>query len=124
MKSILIIEDDDYFMDLLKRLFEDEGYIVIEASNSRIALNIVQKENPDLIITDIIMEDIDGLEILMEVKKKSPEKPIIAISGGGAIGPDDYLSSAKALGADYTFTKPFPADEMLNTVKSIFNSSG
>ncbi len=123
MNSILIIEDDEYFRDLLKQLFEAEDYTVLVASNSRGALKILQEENPDLIITDIIMEDIDGLEIIMEIKKKSPEKPIIAISGGGSIGPKAYLSSAKALGADFTFRKPFSTDKMLDAVKSIMTTS-
>ena len=123
MKSILIIEDDDYFRDLLKLLFEDEDYNVMEASNSRDALNILQKENPDLIITDIIMEEGDGLEIIINSKKNSPEKPIIAISGGGSIGPKYYLSTARALGAEYTFAKPFSTNEMINMVKSIMTPS-
>ena len=121
MKSILIIEDDDNFRSLLKALLEVDGYNIIEASNGRYAFKILQKESPDLIITDLIMDDIEGIEIIMKVKEDSPKKPIIAISGGGSIGPEDYLESAKDLGADQTFSKPFTSEEMLDAVKKLLS---
>ena len=80
---ILIIEDDDSFRAILNHVLVEEGYKVLTASNGLKAINILQKETPDLIITDIIMELSDGIEIIMHAKKNYPTCKIIAVSGGG-----------------------------------------
>ena len=78
------------------------------------------RENPaDLIITDIIMPDKEGIETIRTLKKEYPDVKIIAMSGGGKNRPDDYLKLAEVLGAIHTFDKPIRKDELLETIKNL-----
>jgi CheY-like chemotaxis protein len=117
--SILIIEDDDTFRAVLNHVLVEEGYKVITASNGLKAINILKKETPDLIITDIIMELSDGIEIIMHVKKNYPTCKIIAVSGGGRGNADEYLDAAYSLGADHILTKPFLLPDLVITVNKL-----
>jgi DNA-binding response OmpR family regulator len=119
MSQILIIDDDTQVRLLLRKLLDHEGYEVREASNGKAGMKL-NRENPaDLVITDLIMPEKEGLETIMELRKKFPEVKIIAISGGGRNGPEDYLPMAKELGAQLTFTKPFELKEMLAAVQKL-----
>ena len=121
--SILIIEDDDTFRAILNHVLVEEGYKVLPASNGLKAINILQKETPDLIITDIIMELSDGIEIIMYAKKNYPRCKIIAVSGGGRGNADEYLDTAFNLGADHIFTKPFSLPDLIVTVNKLLKPS-
>lgn len=119
--SILIIEDDDTLRAILNHVLVEEGYKVLTASNGLKAINILQKEIPDLIITDIIMELSDGIEIIMHAKKNYPTCKIIAVSGRG--NADKYLDTAFNLGADHIFTKPFSLPDLIVTVNKLLKLS-
>ncbi len=121
--SILIIEDDDTFRAVLNHVLVEEGYTVLTASNGLKAINILQKETPDLIITDIIMEMSDGIEIIMHAKKNYPTCKIIAVSGGGRGNADEYLDAAYNLGADHIYTKPFSLPDLIFTVNKLLKAS-
>ncbi len=119
MNTILVIEDDENYRSVLLRALESEGYKVYVAAGGIEAKNILKKIKPDIVITDIIMEHVDGIEVIMYVKNQYPGTKIIAISGGGRGDAGSYLDSAKGLGADCTISKPFSLDEMISSVKSL-----
>ena len=123
MAGILIIDDDVQILDMLRQTLEREGYEVMDASNGRKGIRLYRKEPADLIITDIVMPEKEGLETIMELKKDFPEVKIIAISGGGQIIPDHYLDSAKLFGAIRTFAKPFEHKELLEAVQELLQES-
>ncbi len=121
--SILIIEDDDTFRAIFNHVLVEEGYKVLTALHGLKAINILQKETPDLIITDIIMELSDGIEIIMHAKKNYPTCKIIVVSGGGRGNADEYLDASFNLGADHIFTKPFSLPDLIVTVNKLLKPS-
>jgi len=117
--KILIIDDDEQMRILLRQVMEWAGYEVVEAADGREGMLKQRKEHADLVITDLIMPEQEGLETITGLKKEYPKLKIIAISGGGRIGPDAYLPAAQELGADRVFSKPFDVRELANTVKEL-----
>jgi YesN/AraC family two-component response regulator len=103
------------FAELLIR----NGYQVIEASDGRYAPDLYNEHSPALVITDIIMPEKEGIETILDLKKKFKDLKIIAISGGGRTNAIDNLRSARLLGASHTFEKPFVNSEILQTIKEI-----
>lgn len=106
---------------MLLKLLEREGYHVVEASNGNEALNKINSLIPDLVITDIIMPEQDGIGTINQLKKISKDIKIIAISGGGRMLSEDYLDIARKLGACHTFTKPFDNSELLVKVSELIS---
>jgi DNA-binding response OmpR family regulator len=119
MHSILIIEDDEFVMNMLKQTFERAGYEVGTATNGRIGVQLYQCKPFDVVITDLIMPDMEGIETISKLRKDDPAVKVIAISGGGRNSPDDYLHLAEKLGADCTFSKPVDRNELLAAVKDL-----
>lgn len=119
MKRILIIDDDFLVRDMLERLMRKARYDVETAENGGRALRLHRSCPVDLVITDIIMPEKEGLETIVEFRKSAPAVKIIAISGGGRIGPSSYLRMAKLLGADRTFAKPVDTEQLLSTVEEL-----
>jgi CheY-like chemotaxis protein len=119
MARILIIDDDVQILKILRQTLECEGYDVLEASNGKQGIKRYLENPADLIITDIIMPEKDGIEIIIELKRDYPDVKIIAISGGGRIGPEEYLDMSKKLGAQRTFTKPFERKQLLSAVQDL-----
>ncbi|WP_028582434.1 response regulator [Desulfogranum japonicum] len=119
---ILVIDDDEQMRTLLRQVIEWAGYEVFEAEDGREGM-VKQRQQPaDLVITDLIMPEQEGLETITGLKKEYPDIKIIAISGGGRIGPDAYLPAAKELGADRVFSKPFDVKELAQTVKELLEN--
>jgi DNA-binding response OmpR family regulator len=119
MARILIIDDDAQVLEMLRHTLERQGYEVIGASNGKEGLRLYREKPADVIITDLIMPEKEGIETIMELRRDFPQVKIIAISGGGRIGPEGYLKIAKKLGAMYTFTKPVPREELLGVVREL-----
>ncbi len=119
MTKILVIEDEDSFRNVLVKMLSKAGYDVQQAGDGNQALTICAEFKPDLVLTDIIMPDKEGLETIQELMDLSPGIKIIAMSGGGRYGPDSFLPLAEKLGAKATLQKPFMREEMINTVKSV-----
>ncbi len=107
MERILVIDDDNMFRGMVKLLFGEEGYDVVEAGNGKIGVQQFQQLHPDLVICDLIMPEKEGLETIQELQRINHKIPIVAVSGGGEAGPGTYLELAKAMGAKKTFSKPF-----------------
>jgi DNA-binding response OmpR family regulator len=123
--SILIIEDDNTVRNMLRLTLAHFGHTVIDARNGKEGLALFKEANADLIITDIMMPDKDGLEVLRELRKKhvSPVK-IIAISGGGRQSAADNLKMAKLLGASKVLAKPFSNEMLMAAINELLPGSG
>lgn len=121
-KRILIIDDDVVSREILNEAMEPEGYTLANAPDGKVGVNL-HKENPfDLIITDIIMPEMEGLETIRELRRISPHVKIIAVTGGGYFGADGYLKMADKLGADLTFGKPFNIPKIIEGVRQLLVS--
>ncbi|MGD2098831.1 MAG: response regulator [Desulfobacterales bacterium] len=117
MERILIIDDETQIRSMLRLMLERVGYEVVEAADGMEGIRQYRDNPADLIITDLIMPNKDGIGMIIELKKEFPQVKIIAMSGGGVNRPEGYLDGAKKLGATRTLTKPIDRDEMLNAVK-------
>jgi two-component system, chemotaxis family, chemotaxis protein CheY len=118
-KRILVIDDEDMIRQLVKEMLEVEGYIVTTAANGKEGLQLYQRELPDLIITDIFMPEMEGLETIRTLQRDSSKVKIIAISGGGERGMISFLSHAKRFGALRTLQKPFSRQDLLTSVGEV-----
>jgi CheY-like chemotaxis protein len=123
MAKILVFDDEPSILLMIKKMLEKAGHEVDIALNGREGMELLEKNKPDLVITDIIMPEKEGLETIMTLRKRYPEIKIIAISGGGRIGPEGYLPSAKHLGADMVFQKPLVQKEFMEAVALLLNKT-
>ncbi len=121
MARILIIDDDQRFRGALREMLQDAGYEVIEARDGRPGLDLFRAKPTDLVITDIIMPDVEGIEVIVELRSEFPDVPILAISGGSLKGFGSYLPSAEALGATRSLDKPFRQQVLLDTVRELLS---
>ena len=122
MALILIIDDEPQIRSMLKLMLEREGYEVAEAPDGIEGIRIYRQNPADLIITDLIMPNKDGIGVIIDLKKEFPDVKIIALSGGGLNKPEGYLKGAKKLGAACTLTKPIDRGEMLRAIKDVLKS--
>jgi DNA-binding response OmpR family regulator len=119
-QSVLVIDDDPRICRLIAMGFERKGYTVFEASNGRAGLKIFHAEQPDLVITDILMPEMEGIQTIMEMKKAGPGAPkIIAISGGGRLVGREFLKWASHLGADEVMAKPFRVSALVALARDL-----
>ena len=117
MQRILVIDDDEQMRALLRDILERAGYEVTEAQHGLEGLKLFRARPADLVVTDLIMPEKEGVETILELRAEFPEVPIIAVSGGGRNGPRDYLEIAARLGARRTVAKPFTRQEILAAVQ-------
>ena len=117
MARILIIDDESQIRSMLRLMLERVGYEIAEAPDGIEGIRRYRENPADLIITDLIMPNKDGIGMIIDLKKEFPKVKIIAMSGGGVNRPEGYLDGAKKLGATRTLTKPIDRDEMLKAVK-------
>ena len=116
---ILIIDDDDQLRGMLREMLEHAGYEVTDASNGKEGIRLYRENPADLVITDLIMPEKEGIETIMDLRQEFPEVKIIAMSGGGRVEPDSYLHMARGLGALCTLTKPLDRNALLRTVREL-----
>ena len=126
---VLIVDDQEYTLESARAVMESVGYEVATLSDPTKALQLLHdfREGPnpiDLVITDLIMPEREGLETITRLRQSTRMLPIIAISGGGRIGADDYLESAAQLGANATISKPFNRSDLVSTVSELLATSG
>ena len=119
MANILVADDEELARFTIREILEAEGHTVVEAKNGVEAIALFNKHPTDLIITDIIMPDKEGIETIIELKRDHPEVKIIAISGGGRTRNLDFLDLAKRYGADVILAKPFSEDELLGALGEV-----
>jgi len=121
MKKILVIDDDDLVRNVITKMLEKEGFEVTTATNGKEGVESYHNHPTDLVITDLIMPEQDGIETIIELKKVYENVTIIAISGGGQIGPGkvgatDYLTIAKNYGAVCILNKPVEREILIKAV--------
>ena len=117
--KILLVDDDAAVRRTLSRALQLDGHDVLEAPNGLHGLRALESEAVDLIITDVVMPDMEGLEFLRRVRKREPSPRVIVISGGGHVTTSPYLELADRLGADATLLKPISMAELRDTVQQV-----
>lgn len=122
MARILVIDDEDLVRFTVEQILTAAGHVVATAENGAAGLRH-QREIPfDLVITDIMMPEQDGIETIRALKAEFPNLPIIAISGGGRMGNMNYLEMAKDFGVASTIPKPFTPEDILARVDTALRS--
>jgi DNA-binding NtrC family response regulator len=119
MARVLIIDDNTPTRHMLRQALERAGYEVADAPDGRAGMQLQRAMPADVIITDILMPEQEGLETIRELQRDFPTTKIIAISGGGQIGTYSFLAIAERLGARRALQKPFGLREMLDAVKEM-----
>ncbi|WP_173364965.1 response regulator [Fibrobacter sp. UBA2449] len=122
MSTILIIDDDEQFNLMMKTALEAKGYEVETASNGRDAKVLYQNKKYDVIVTDIIMPDVDGYEVILDLRRMGMGDRTIAVSAGGRTAADDYLITAKHFDVAATFNKPFELQPFREKIEEIIKS--
>lgn len=118
MAQVLIIDDTQIVRSVIRRLLESQGHSVMEASSGLEGTRLHRNHPADLVITDILMEEGDGLEVIQSLRQDNPDLKIIAITGSGNDGVIDYLRVAKIMGATSTLRKPFANEEFLAAIET------
>jgi DNA-binding response OmpR family regulator len=121
MPGVLIVEDDKELREMLKLALLRKNFTVLEAENGKVAIAHFKPLITDVVVTDLIMPEEDGLKVVIKLRELKPSLKIIAISGGGKVGPGSYLNLAKALGADATYSKPFSINEVVIKIEELLN---
>ena len=119
MARILLVDDEEIVLRLFETVLELDHHDVTTASNGNGALAAIAREPFDLVITDLVMPDKEGIETIVEIRKLRPNLPIIAMSGGGRGNASDYLDMAAKLGARKTLAKPFSTQALLDAVNEV-----
>jgi DNA-binding response OmpR family regulator len=117
MDRILLIDDDDLVRETLTRSLRDAGFETESVASGQLGIQSLINQSFELVVTDIIMPDCDGIETISQIRKGWPGLKIIAISGGGLGSANLYLSTAEGLGANLTLTKPFRPSELVRAIE-------
>jgi CheY-like chemotaxis protein len=117
--TILVVDDQAPVRSFIVRALKTAGWNALEAANGRVALGVLSREKVDLLITDLVMPEGEGIELIIAAKRTYGDKPIIAISGEGVLGPGQFLEAARLLGAKRTLTKPFDVGTLLGAVREV-----
>jgi DNA-binding response OmpR family regulator len=117
--TVLIVDDDSQVRFLLKTILEDAGYEVDEAETGIEALKRYDPDRHDIVILDIIMPDMEGVETLRRLRTRDPSVRVIAVSGGGRLEGEHYLKMMRGFGLQYTFPKPVDPDKLLEAVRDL-----
>ena len=120
--KVLLIDDDPILLDLMTSAFRAAGHVVRTADNGRKGLELLDAFAPDLVVTDIVMPEMEGIGLIMALKRKVAPPKVIAISGAGRLRYGDYLTWASHLGADEVLAKPFKVSELLGLAGRVINT--
>ncbi len=122
MAHILVIDDETQIRILIRNILEHEGHLVTDVPNGKVGMERLKEGSFDLVITDIVMPEKEGIEVIGELVDCFPEIKIIVISGGSRnLDAHNLLTSAKILGAHYALSKPFGCEELLNAVSHVLD---
>lgn len=123
MNKILLIDDDPTIQNVFGQFLRGLGYEIISATNGKEGMKLLADDRPNLIITDILMPEMDGLEILLQIRTMHDDMPVIAISGGMRGLPVNFLRQAKLFGARHVFEKPVPLGVLQKAVEELLTES-
>ena len=122
MQRVLVVDDDDVIRDLLTITLQQAGYEVIEASNGRFGLEQINNSQVDLVITDIFMPEMDGIEFIAMLYQRSPHPKVIVMTGGSKLMDSSFsLKVAETFGVDTVLEKPMTPNSIINMVNSVLN---
>jgi DNA-binding response OmpR family regulator len=122
MSRILVIDDDRLVRFTIRTALEHAGHTVVEAEDGVRGLAAFDAAPFDLVITDLLMPEKEGVETVREIRQRSAQVKILAVSGGGAMKTLDYLAMAEALGADRSLAKPFTSRALVAVVEELLAS--
>lgn len=123
MAKILVIDDDGDLRELVASVLEAAGHEVYRAADGNRGIAIQRRERADLVITDLVMPEKEGIETIHDLREEFPGLAIIAMSGGGSAGTDVYLATAGDLGADRVLPKPFDTPTLMGLVDQLLAPS-
>jgi DNA-binding response OmpR family regulator len=123
VSRILVIEDDRNVRDVVATYLRRVGHDVLEAADGKRALSAIAADDIDLVITDINMPEMDGIEVITALRKSAPGAPVIAMSGGGLVHKQLLLDTARMLGAVHTLAKPFELEDLRKAVDAALGES-
>ena len=119
MADIIVIDDDPALRGTIRKILERGGHEVREAEDGEAGLRRVAEQIPELVITDLLMPEKEGIETIMELQEHYPDLPVIALSGAGGADDPGPLTDAELLGARATLPKPFSVEKLLSTVDRV-----
>ncbi len=119
MARIIVIDDQEPIRRIVRRALENDGHEVFEASDGEVGMALLEREPADVVITDIFMPGMDGIQTLREIRKRFPAIKVIAMSGGDSTGLLDLRHDAELLGALKSIQKPFNARDIVEVVRSV-----
>jgi DNA-binding NtrC family response regulator len=122
MARILVVDDEDSIRMLLSQSLEKQQHEIFDAADGDRALEILSEQEIDVVITDIVMPNREGLETIQDIRANWPDVKIIAISGGGRVGKTNYLELAEKIGATVVLKKPFSLDQLQGAVSTILDA--
>ncbi|MGZ6039477.1 MAG: response regulator transcription factor [Phenylobacterium sp.] len=121
-RKVLVVEDDPDLLTLLTGAFVREGFQTFSAANGRLGVEMVKTLQPDLMVTDIVMPEMEGIGAILEARRWSPATKVIAISGGGHYGrSENFLGWAHELGADEVLAKPFRMSSLIMAARVVLD---
>lgn len=125
--TVLLVEDNESLQDVLRCTLEEAGYRVLTADNGHQALQVAESTPFDVVVTDILMPELDGLELIVALKARNTSCRIIAMTGGGSIliNTIDNLNYryADIFGTHHTLKKPFHPDELIEALEAVFSEN-
>lgn len=127
MASILVVDDDPDVAEAIQAILERGGFHVVVANGAEAGLEALQKQEFEIVVTDLIMPKVNGLELIRRLRLQHPRVRVIAISGGGSLGPlslkpdaistHAFIAAARDAGAEEVLTKPFDMDDMVAAIR-------
>lgn len=124
MTSILVVDDEIMLRNVIRKMLERGGYEVFEACDGEQGSEAFRNRRTDIVITDIVMPNKDGIQLIAELKRDFPDVCLIAMSGGGRVSDVDFLDLAKQFGAAYVLTKPFTRKELYDAIAKVDPNAG
>ncbi len=122
MARILVVDDEEDFRRIVSRMLTAAGHQVEEAADGRQAIEAYRARPVDLVLADLYMPDIDGVEAIIRLRHEFPDVRIIAVSGGGHLGKEDVLKIAAGIGAQATMAKPLVKKTLLKAVEEVLKT--
>jgi DNA-binding NtrC family response regulator len=122
MARVLVVDDDDLLRETVVLALGRAHHAVHQAGDGLKALEILDRESVDVVVSDIVMPEVDGIGLILAMRKRHPRLRVVAMSGGGRTRNMDFLRMAGALGAHATLPKPFTPDQLLAAVNAALNA--
>ncbi|MDD9900552.1 MAG: response regulator [Alphaproteobacteria bacterium] len=120
--TVLIIDDDELIRLSVTNVLKKNGLTALQAENGHVGVEIFKRDNPAIVITDMLMPDKEGLETISEIRALSPKAKIIAISGGGNTQNMSFLQLAQKIGADKIISKPLKPSDLMAAIKDLLQA--